>query len=65
MMSGRLTNLPIFIGDQIGEELIVEKNRDIEHSGNPTWRARKNLLGFLDIETVDRNDINCNTWDFT
>jgi hypothetical protein len=63
-MNSHLTNLPILIDGQITEELIVEPNRDIKHSGNPTWQACEYFLGLFDAETVDRNNINCNTWDF-
>jgi hypothetical protein len=63
-MSSRLTNLPIFIGGQISEELIIKLNRDIKHSSNPTWRACKYFLSLLNIQTVNRNNINFDTWDF-
>jgi hypothetical protein len=56
-MRNHLTILPILGGGQIDEELIIEPHRDIEYTSNLTRHVRKNILGLLNIETVNCNNV--------
>jgi hypothetical protein len=59
-----VSRLPTLGGGQIDEELIIEPHRDIEYTSNPTRHVCKNVLGLLNIETVNCHNVDGNTWDF-